>query len=206
MWLVKSLTSQALYDLLKHIGTPKTKHWYDVKKTARNLLACLLMSDAGLRIGEVLSLKIGDLWDHTKPGPRKIITVLTEKRKKDLELRDIPLTKKVQDALTWMYNYGWAKNRRINPNNHAFTTHKGIIDQPMSARQLERIIKKAGNEVLGIKVTPHMLRHTFATRLVNKKNNIRVIQILLGHQSISSTQVYTHPSSEDRQNAIDSLD
>jgi integrase len=201
MWLIKSLTSAALYDLLKYIGTPKSQHWYDVKQTARNLLATLLMSDAGLRIGEVLSLRIGDLWNHEKPGPRKILTVQTEKSKL---LREVPLTKRVQTAIVWMYHYGWAKNRRTSPELPAFSSHKGKVLEPMTSRQLQRIIKQAGKEVLGRKVTPHMLRHTFATRLM-KKNNIRVVQILLGHGSISSTQVYTHPSSEDCQNAIDSL-
>lgn len=49
-----------------------------------------------------------------------------------------------------------------------------------------------------------MLRHTFATRLM-QKTNIRVVQQLLGHKSLSSTQVYTHPNADDLQKAIENL-
>jgi len=202
MKTVKSLTQDELYKLIEFCGSVKgRRRWYERKITVRNLLAVLLMSDAGLRVGEVLSLKIGNLWDHVKPGPRTILEVITEKTD---EPREVPLTKRIQDCLTWMFQFGWDSHRRTNPQLPAFTSHKGH-GKPLSSRQVQRLLNKAGKTVIGRRITPHMLRHTFATRLVQKNTNIRVIQILLGHQSISSTQIYTHPSSQDKITAIETL-
>ncbi|GAH96402.1 unnamed protein product, partial [marine sediment metagenome] len=53
-------------------------------------------------------------------------------------------------------------------------------------------------------IHPHILRHTFATRLMSK-TSMRVVQELLGHKNLSSTQIYTHPNNADLQEAIDSL-
>lgn len=202
MKTVKSLTQDELNKLIEFSGSVNGRQmWYERKITVRNLLAVLLMADAGLRVGEVLSLKIGNLWDHEKPGPRAILEVVTEKTN---EPREIPLTKRIQDCLTCMFQFGWDSHRRSNPDLPAFTSHKGH-GKSLSSRQLQRLLNKASKTVIGHRITPHMLRHTFATRLVQKNNNIRVIQILLGHQSITSTQIYTHPSSQDKLTAIETL-
>jgi len=209
MFLIKALTSEALYDLLKYIGTPKVEHWYTTKQCIRNFLACILMSDGGLRVGELLQLNIGDLWDHKHARPQRSIQLISEKSKLP---RLVPLNNRVRDSIKIIWDFGWSKNRRDNPTLPAFTTHKGKLGKPMTSRQLQRIIREAGQAALGYRVTPHMLRHSFATRLLKKnsrgeaRTNIRVLQILLGHKNIASTQVYTHPTSEDCQEAVDSLD
>jgi len=75
---------------------------------------------------------------------------------------------------------------------------------PITTRQVERIIKHAAIASIGRPANPHMLRHTFATKLM-RITNVRVVQELLGHRNLSSTQIYTHPNQDDFAAAIRNL-
>jgi site-specific recombinase XerD len=81
-----------------------------------------------------------------------------------------------------------------------FIRMKGAVDQTpggagmrMSARSIERLVQKyvrlAG---LGVKATPHTLRHSFATDLLSNGADLRAVQELLGHANLNTTQIYTH--------------
>lgn len=164
----------------------------------RNYMAALFMLDAGLRVGEVIGLKISDLMIYEEPVLRLTIRKETTKTKHE---RTVPLSDRLRDAIGLCCNHYWfepAKNA-CNPAVPGATPQ-----EPMTIVQLERIIKMAAAASLYRRVTPHMLRHTFATRLM-RKTNIRVVQELLGHKNLASTQIYTHPDQEDLDSAVKAL-
>jgi len=73
----------------------------------------------------------------------------------------------------------------------------------ISSRQVENIIKQLKRDSeIDVDMTPHTLRHSFATRVYNKTGNLKIVQTLLGHSSIKTTEVYLHVGREDLQKAV----
>ena len=165
----------------------------------RERLMFLLMLDAGLRVGELVQLKLSDLLinDH----PVFSLTVRPEIAKNHTA-REIPLSSRVYEAINNLKNCYW-RPLYYEPENFAFPAPPTVAH--ISTRQVERIIKNIAERTILRPITPHTLRHTFATRLM-RKTSTRVVQQLLGHKNLSSTQIYTHPNSEDLRLAIDSME
>jgi integrase/recombinase XerC len=156
------------------------------------------MLDAGLRVGEVSRLTVDQLYYVGAPVGCIHLDAPGTKTKSS---RDIPVTIRLHEALTKMNDYYWAK---LPPNPHSYAFYTELPCEHVSIRQIQRIINQAARFSIGRKLHPHTLRHTFATKLM-RKCPMRVVQQLLGHKSISSTEVYTHPNHQDLQIAIDSL-
>jgi len=138
----------------------------------------LLMTSysGGLRLGETLGLLLSDI-----DSRRMVIRVEQGKGRKD---RCVMLSQKLLDTLRLYY-------RAVRPQRYLFEgKRKG---EPLSHSTAEKVFTAAVGRV-GIRkgVSFHSLRHAFATHLLEDGTNIRVIQALLGHQSLMSTQVYTH--------------
>lgn len=165
----------------------------------RNLVICLLLLDAGLRVGELVHLRVADVWFELAPVNVLEIRPDTTKTKTG---RQVPVSQRARTALIKYAEsrWHWVFNRADGP---LFPFGTNCL--PIGTRQVERIIGSAGKASLGIRVHPHMLRHTFATRLM-QKSNIRVVQALLGHSSLQSTQIYTHPNNQDLQKAIEAME
>jgi len=180
-----------LLDILRHWeGT-----WPQRTRGVRNYCMACLMLDAGLRCCEVRGLKISDLIFNDKPV--KVLSLRRHIAKIHCP-REIPISARLSYAISMMYSCYW-KFRDSNDPDIAFAAqHKNI---PITRRHLHKIISRASAQFLHRPIHPHTLRHTFATRLL-KLTNIRTVQELLGHVSLQSTQIYTHPNLEDKKQAI----
>lgn len=195
MTALKTLSVTECHQLLDKLLCPLGSR---VKFTAgiRNYTMAMLMLEAGLRVGEVVQLKNQDLFYDYLPVTSIVISKEVAKNRKQ---REIPVSTRLSNALK---EFGSRQGQYIQsyPSHYIFTNVNGL--KRLSTRQVERIIKTAGLAAFGRPVHPHMLRHTFATRLM-RLTDIRTVQSLLGHLSVTSTQIYTHPDSDDMRKAID---
>lgn len=164
----------------------------------RNHTMALLMLDTGIRVGELVKLRLWDLYFGDHPVRNLIVKPEIAKTGKE---RVIPVSERLYDALLKMHSRYWSKFKSC-AGCYAFFNE--LPNEPLSVRQVERIISTAGMAATGRKVTPHTLRHTFGTKLM-RTSPTPVVQSLLGHARLSSTQIYQHPNHEDLKNAIDSL-
>ncbi|MBA7540025.1 Tyrosine recombinase XerC [subsurface metagenome] len=193
----KTLTTDEAEKLLTALkGEPVTSK--QKVKTIRNHTIALLMLDAGLRVGEVVHLNIEDLYFLNEPRYQLRVTESIAKNKTE---RIVPLSNRIRKAIEAMQVHVWSNQPPFVP---AFFHEYKKGYRILTTRQVERIIRAAAMKSLGRPVHPHMLRHTFGTRLMRTTNS-RVVQELLGHSSMTSTQIYTHPNEDDKRKAIDQL-
>ena len=130
---------------------------------------------AGLRVSEVVALKVSDI-----DGKRMVIRVEQGKGHKD---RYVMLSPHLLELLR-----AWYKTAR--PHGWLFPGLKPA--SPMTTRQLTRACHAAARMAdIGKRVSPHTLRHSFATHLLEQNIDIRVIQVLLGHAKLDTTALYT---------------
>ena len=131
---------------------------------------------AGLRVSEVVSLKVSDV-----DSKRMLLRIEQGKGRKD---RFAMLSPKLLELLRDWY-------RIARPALWLFPGRDPML--PMTTRQFTRAVHAAANMAeLKKPVTPHTLRHSFATHLLEEKIDVRLIQVLLGHAKLDTTQLYTH--------------
>ena len=162
----------------------------------RDRCMLLLLLHAGMRNGELCALRFRDLYSGKVVFSS--IEVANGHGHHDL-VRLLPLSPALTSALEQYYAAYVQKFGTPDPLSPAFITRNLKIG--IQPRDVQRICGKHTRLWLDHAFHPHALRHTFATRLM-RKASMRVVQQLLGHLSITSTQVYTHPSSEDCSNAV----
>jgi len=193
-----TLTSEECDKLLDHLQHPPNNA-AQPRVHHRNYTMALLMLDAGLRVGELVKLEQDQL--YYPDAPVSAMTIRKDQAKNKNE-RTIPTSNRLHDAFDQMFRFWWKNDTALGARTAFYTNH---CQHPLTVRQAQRIITSAGKLSLGRDIHPHLLRHTFATRLMTK-TSMRVVQQLLGHKRISSTQIYTHPNGEDLKKAIDALD
>lgn len=194
---LKTLTPLECSQLLRYLQQPLSSD-IPTRIYHRNYTMALLMLDTGLRVGELIRLRQDQLWYVN--GPVGSLVVEKDQAKNRNE-RTIPVTLRVHDAIKRMHRDWWTSDW---PEGTRYAFYRTRHSCPLTTRQVQRIIKAAGQQSLGREIHPHILRHTFATRLMSK-TSMRVVQQLLGHSNLTSTQIYTHPNNADLQEAIDSL-
>src|SRR6201994_4220686 len=143
---------------------------------ARDTALLTLLYGAGLRISEALGLKRGDV------PLGQTLTVLGKGRKE----RSIPVLPLVASALA---DYAAQIPFTGPPSSPLFLSRRG---KPMSPREAQALMQRLRG-ALGLpeKATPHALRHSFATHILQGGGDLRAVQELLGHASLSTTQIYT---------------
>lgn len=194
---LKTLTPLECDKLLRYLQQPRDSK-INPRIYHRNYTMALIMLDAGLRVGELVCLRQDQLWIADSPATALIIEKHQAKNKRE---RIIDLTIRLHDAIEQMHRMWWIKASSPYRSCAFYSTYPTMC---LTVRQAHRIIKEAGAKSIGRDIHPHLLRHTFGSRLM-RTTSMRVVQELLGHTNISSTQIYTHPNSDDRQKAIDSL-
>jgi len=159
----------------------------------RNQTMLRLMLNTGLRLAEVTSLKWNDL--NLTTGK---LMVRQGKGRKDRTL----WTGEANLEALQAWRERQARECARSPE-YVFTTKKGGRLHP---RYVQRMVKRYASKA-GIKknITPHTLRHTFATDLYRETTNIRLTQKALGHTNLSTTQIYTHIVDEELEEALKSF-
>ncbi len=149
-----------------------------------------ILFSAGLRVSELAKLKRSDINFKNKKNGVIEFTV----RGKGKKVRVVFLS---DGAAKWLKDY-LDRREDVSPwmfvrMDKAAGASSKTDEEPMTTRSVERLVAKYAR-IAGItkKVTPHTLRHTFATDLLSNDADIRSVQAMLGHSSITTTQVYTH--------------
>lgn len=160
------------------IETPNTSETLGIRDRA----ILEVMYATGLRVSELTELKLDDL--HLSLG--LIQTIGKGDKERILPLGDL--------AIEWIETYlNHSRNRLERPDqrsNYVFLNHHGRkLTRQGIWKNLKLLVNKAGIEK---EVTPHTLRHSFATHLLENGADLRTVQELLGHSDISTTQIYTH--------------
>jgi integrase/recombinase XerC len=146
---------------------------------ARDAAVMALLYGSGLRISEALGLKRCDV---PRPGEGDVIIVTGKGNK----TRMVPV---LQNVLALIHDYVALCPHAIAPDGPVFVGARG---GPLSPRIIQLTMERLrGGLGLPDSATPHALRHSFATHLLSRGGDLRAIQELLGHSSLSTTQVYT---------------
>jgi len=150
----------------------------------RDRCAYELMYGSGLRAAEVCSVRTADIDVESQT-----VLVLGKGRKE----RIVPVGSKALDAVA---AYRPARDRLVQKARSSRATDRLLVNhrgEPLTTRGLRWLLERSVRELgLGRHVTPHTLRHSFATHLLGGGADLRAIQELLGHASLSTTQRYTH--------------
>ncbi|MFK7730716.1 MAG: tyrosine recombinase XerC [Pseudomonadales bacterium] len=172
----KTLPKAAEVDQLQHFLNINV----DDALAARDAAMFELMYSSGVRLSELVSVNISDL------DQRSAMLTVTGKGNKT---RSLPVGSKallaIQEWIKWRLDFSPASDEPA-----LFLSKRGTRIKPRSVQA--RLDYWCKQQAMGHKLHPHMLRHSFASHLLQSSGDLRALQELLGHANISTTQVYTH--------------
>ena len=162
------------------------------KANLKYQLIILLMADAGLRVTEVVRLQVKHFDFQSR-----LVKIHSLKKRGEDKVRSIPLTERTFSALACY----WPKLKDKSSEAYLFPA-SSQSKQPHLSR---KVVYRRINAYSSGSIHPHMLRHFFASRIVNSGNDIRTAQALLGHASQNTTEIYLHVPEQQMQQAIQSI-
>lgn len=169
--LPKTLDADQLFELLEHEGTAPL--------AVRDRAMIELMYSSGLRLSELVQLDLTDL--DLREG---LVEVMGKGRKR----RVAPVGRCAKQAIeNWL---GVRPGLANNVESALFVSQRGRRLSPRSVQA--RVAKWGAQNGARVRLHPHLLRHSFASHLLESSGDIRAVQELLGHANISTTQIYTH--------------
>lgn len=197
--LKKTDPSQFLYYPKKEKTLPNFLYYSQIKELLeqvdqsdlagkRNYCLLIVLYSTGVRVSELVNIKLNDI------NSSELEIKVLGKGKKE---RIVPIN---PIALESIATYVDAREKQKIHNEYLFLNQKG---GQLSVRGVRYIIDKEVKKTSILnKVSPHTFRHSFASQLLESGMDIRLVQELLGHESLSSTQIYTHVNRSDLQKAL----
>ena len=163
------------------------------ESSTRNYAFFWLLAVTGMRVGEGCFLRMDDL--HLEE-PKHLITPFEGKTgKRYLPIPEEPEALKALDA--WLA----IRAEKYPDSPYVFVTREGHpMDVSNPERAMRTYAKKAG--IKRIQMTPHVLRHTYASKFLNHSGNLRQLQVLLGHKNIETTTIYLQVANPELQRAV----
>lgn len=151
-----------------------------VNECPRNYYIVSLLLNTGLRISEALNIKLNDIMLGNK---KKLRVIGKGNKQRIIPLNDVAV-EIIKDIIEDRKNYKYAIE--VLQSEYLFVSKKG---EKLRSDSIERIFNKYSNVI-----TPHSLRHCFATNFLESGGNIKVLQMVLGHSELSTTSIYLNPS------------
>jgi len=186
--IVNMKTPKAARKLPTVLTRDEVRLLIEAARKEKHKLMIMLLYSSGLRVSELVNLKIGDLELGQKMG-----WVRAGKGAKD---RMFIISEKLAEKLV-KYVEGRPKD------DYVFRGHRGCMTQRSLQKTIAAAARRAGIEK---PVTPHVLRHTFATHMLESGVDLRRIQMLLGHSQLNTTQLYLNLSNKDLKEVKSPLD
>ena len=183
---VETLDARDLGRLINAVDGPQ---WSD----RRDVALINVMARTGLRVSEALALKVGDI----ELGPRSAKLLVREG--KGLKSRTLALSSETRDTLKAYL--------QVRPEANGDLLFLSRTHRALDPRDVQRMVSEAARRA-GIKftVTPHTLRHSFATRFLTKnQGDIATLATILGHANISTTTRYLHPNAQRVQKMVEEM-
>jgi site-specific recombinase XerD len=178
------------------VSEERLQHMMDIPDVAspvgaRDRALLEFLYGTGVRLGELVALRVGDFLPL---GDRVVV------RGKGNKKRVVPFAGRAREC---MLAY-WESRFAVTPGDRSLVEHASLpafagrtTDVAVSRRTVQRVVAKHLRLVASVtKASPHVLRHAFATHMLDHGADLRAVQELLGHESLSTTQVYTHVSVE----------
>jgi len=184
--LPETLTTTEIDKMINAVGL-KTRHHLRNAALLETIYSC------GLRVSELINLKFSDLFFQ-----EDFIKIVGKGNKTRL----VPVAKTTKEAIE---NYKKIDRKRLHPDeasaDFVFLNQSG---KPMTRAMVFTIVRQAASLIgLSKKVSPHTFRHSFATHLLENGADLRAIQQMLGHESITTTEVYTHVDQSHLRKVVD---